>query len=368
MSKSPFNSFYQTPGLEYSTWLGQERAQLYTSLEYEYKAITKAVGLIDASYQGVLKLTGENLFEFMEGIFSNLLKDLGDNEGQRCLFLSAKGKILGRFNLFRESGTEATLYFEEPICEEFLKSLNRYAFLSDIEVVDVTSQFIQVGLYGPQAARCLELFTENLELPQDSLRRSNATYEGGELTLLKDENLRVPGFRVLASPDQGEVFFQIFSSSLQALDGSPIGLQVSEILRVESGKAIMGIDFTEDHFPADAHLTSHLDYTKCYVGQEVVARMRTYGQSNRLLRGIQPIEGLNNAGKEEEPAETHLRPQDKLYLEEKETGQVSTWIRSPQLGWVGLAMLSRKAAKPDTELSGDSGNLVAKVVELPFLS
>jgi glycine cleavage system aminomethyltransferase T len=101
-----------------------------------------------------------------------------------------------------------------------------------------------------------------------------------------------------------------------------------------------------------------LDYSKCYVGQEVVARIRTYGHANRALAGLR--------ARRDEPiaAGAPLRAGD------AEAGRVTSAVRSPRCGAIALGMVRRQFLTAGTELQvaeDDSARTEVEVVPLPFV-
>src|SRR5271163_1637666 len=66
-----------------------------TSLGVEYRALSKACGLIDRSERGKLALSGPGAVEFLNGQITNELAGLGSGQGCYAAFLTHKGKMLG---------------------------------------------------------------------------------------------------------------------------------------------------------------------------------------------------------------------------------------------------------------------------------
>ena len=114
-----------------------------------------------------------------------------------------------------------------------------------------------------------------------------------------------------------------------------------------------GLDLDDSVIPEEAGLNARaVSFTKgCYVGQETVARLYYRGKPNRHLRGLL-LSGRASAG-------------DRLRLEDRSLGTLTSVVESPRLGWIGLALVRREAAPGATIAVGDEG-VRAEVVELPF--
>jgi folate-binding protein YgfZ len=134
-------------------------------------------------------------------------------------------------------------------------------------------------------------------------------------------------------------------------------------LRIEAGIPRFGVDMDENNLPPEAGLDSRaISYTKgCYIGQEVIARIRTYGQVAKALRGLRLPDGLKNL-----PTKG-----DKLFLGEKEVGYITSAIASPTFNTnIALGYVRREANRIGTELilRTKDGDTAAKIVDLPFRS
>lgn len=355
MSTESLSDHLLTRAVSRERWLGVERPVAFTDPDREYLAAREHVGLLDRSFRGKVTLRGDDLYEFLGGIVSAPVGELGDGEETRALFLSAKGKILGHFRVVRHTATEARLDLREPVREEMLQALRRYAFLSDIEVEDSTAGLGELLLVG---TRSLEVAVEVLDdfVPPEPGRAGAGRLGEIEIAVSLDDELEDASLRFLFEAGAGVELWEALLTDVERANGAAVGLEASEMLRIERGTGIQGIDFTSDHFPADVGLAGDLDYTRCYVGQEVVARMRTYGQPNRQLRGLRF------------QSDRAIEAGSGLEHEGQGVGTVTSSGLSPRGGSIGLALLPRRVAAPGTELTVEGGNPRAKVVELPFPS
>jgi folate-binding protein YgfZ len=143
--------------------------------------------------------------------------------------------------------------------------------------------------------------------------------------------------------------------------GRACGWQAFETARIEAGLPRFGADMDETNIPLEAGLEARaISFTKgCYIGQEVISRIRTYGQVARALRGLRLDDGLKNLPNRG----------DKLLHGEKEAGYVTSAAASPKLrANIALGYVRKEANQLGTELTlrtaqGEGG---ARIVELPF--
>ena len=122
----------------------------------EYAALGETVGLLDESYRGVIDFLGEDAGTFLDKVVSSPVPALDDRGGQDSCLLSAKGRLLGTFALWRLSSAHFRAVLCEPPRDTLLEGLRKYALLSDIEVRDVTAELSILALRGPLAAAVLE--------------------------------------------------------------------------------------------------------------------------------------------------------------------------------------------------------------------
>jgi folate-binding protein YgfZ len=143
-------------------------------------------------------------------------------------------------------------------------------------------------------------------------------------------------------------------AALAAAGSGPIGDAAAEALRIEAGRPRLGADATDANLPDEVGLEDAISRTKgCYVGQEVVARRKTYGKPTRRLVGLRFEEGPIAPG-------TELSAEDRP---DRPLGRVTSAAISPRLGPIGLGIASVEAGS-GARLASPAGH--ARVTTLPF--
>jgi len=148
-----------------------------------------------------------------------------------------------------------------------------------------------------------------------------------------------------------DVFVPVTERAALRLPGAPSSESALEIVRIESGFPRFGVDMDEGNLAPETGLESRaISYAKgCYIGQEVISRIRTYGQVAKALRGLR-CDALPNRG-------------DKLFLQGKEAGYVTSAVFSPVLKTnIALGYVRREHNALGTKLDG------AEIVQLPFVN
>jgi folate-binding protein YgfZ len=153
-------------------------------------------------------------------------------------------------------------------------------------------------------------------------------------------------------------FDKVFQDSVAAAKGSDgrlCGSEALEMIRIEAGIPRFGVDMDETNLAPEAGIEARaISYSKgCYIGQEVISRIRTYGQVAKALRGL----------KLSAPA---IRG-EKLFVDGKEAGYITSALASPTFkANIALGYVRRDHNEAGTRLTTETKEKVATIVPLPF--
>ncbi len=293
----------------------------------EYAALGETVGLLDESYRGVIDFLGEDAGTFLDKVVSSPVPALEDRGGQDSCLLSAKGRLLGTFVLWRLSSAHFRAILCEPPRDTLLEGLRKYALLSDIEVRDVTAELSILALRGPLATPVLEAAGAAASPGVFEV----SPFQSGGVSLDCAGVSRPGGYELWTPSTELSGLWARLQGFVGDADGLPVGWEASETKRIEAAIAAFGRDYDDDFFPAEVDEDHRLNYEKCYVGQEVVARMRTYGHANRKLFHLFSS------------TDTGLSEGSKVYCDSLEAGRVGTTCHSfAHSRPLALAMIQRK--------------------------
>jgi folate-binding protein YgfZ len=183
----------------------------------------------------------------------------------------------------------------------------------------------------------------------------------GELYLANHPRTGTAGYDLFAPLGALEALFEQFLERAKALGGGACGWQALELARVEAGIPRFGADMDETNLPPEAGLEGRaVSYSKgCYIGQEVISRIRAYGQVAKSLRGLNLARELKQLP----------RKRDKLFKEGREVGYITSAAASPAVGEnIALGYVRRETNLPGTEvvLRMEWGESAARIVDLPF--
>jgi folate-binding protein YgfZ len=363
MKQFPLHSQHLSLGAHFQNVGDWETPEHYGDSVQEHLAVRKGVGISDLSSRGKIRITGEDRVTWLQSIISNDILPLHPGQGLYSTFMNHKGKILAYFRV---------LMLEDSI------------FVEDVgEVNDTTyQQFRKFLLFGTKAKmeNCLDRWGILLIAGPNASQLIEKTFgiETFEVKPLEFKSIEIQGHQILMArtEETGELDIELYVPveglvsvwEQLLIEGKHLGLQpvgrlALDSLRIEAGIPKLGPDLNEVIVPPEANLEGKaFSLTKgCYPGQEVVARMDTYGAIKRRLVGL-VLE------KEPSPLPEHGA---KIYSGDREVGWISSSAFSPVLNKsLALGFPLRDFSKPDTELTIEFQGQQhrATVHSLPFYS
>jgi folate-binding protein YgfZ len=356
MPSLPLHEFHHAAGAVFTEVNGQEVVAHYGDWLAEYAALRQGAGVLDLSFRGRLCLLGADAQRFLNGQVTNNVKDLSVGQGCYAALVSAKGRLHSDLYIYRLE-SEMLLDFEPGLSHSVAARLEKFVIAEDVQVVDASPQYGLLSVQGPKAAQVVGGLWPRLALPPEPMAVIKVEQPAvGDIYLTCQPRLRSRGYDLFVPA----AAMPSLAAPLLERGGRLCGWQALETARVEAGIPRFGADMDQTHLAPEALDTRAISYSKgCYIGQEVIARIRTYGQVARALRALR----LGGQGKEA-PARGA-----KLFLGEKEVGGITSTVWSPALqAVIALGYVRREANQTGTELLAQSpgGKIPAQIVELPF--
>jgi folate-binding protein YgfZ len=350
-------------GAQFTEVGGAEAVAHYGDPLAEHAALRQSAGVLDLGFRGRLCLTGADRVRFLHGQVTNNVKDLDPGDGCYAALVTAKGRLVSDLNIYCLP-EELLLDFEPGLTATLVARFEKYIIADDVQVVDVAPLFGLFSVQGPKAAAVAQALDLGAPLPAELLGHALARDPKlGELHVMNHPRGRTLGFDLFVPVTSLPAVMERLVAAARAAGGRACGWQALEMLRIEAGIPRFGADMDDTTLPPEAGIESRaVSYSKgCYVGQEVIARIRTYGHVNRLLRGLRLADHL--------PA----LPQrgDKLVHGGHEVGHITSAVASPALkANVALGYVRREQSETGTALVVRSagGESPARVVPLPFVS
>jgi folate-binding protein YgfZ len=291
---------------------------------------------LDLSARTKLRITGTDRFRFLNGQITNDLREATETKAVEACVLNAKGKIDA--HIFVSARDESFLVDAELNLREKLRArLERYIIADDVQIEDVTDQS--------------SLF--------HVLSKQPPTTEYGRIVSVR--RFAESGWDVWSDPADHDVVWQRLGSAFAVLDSG-----AAEVMRIEQGLPRSGFELTEEIIPIEANLEQRtIDYQKgCYIGQEVISRIKMSGQTNKRLCGLISLDRL--------PLQSGMKLAAPS-KDGKEVGWITSATHSERLGKeIALGYVKRGFNDAGTRLDAfipeDSARKITiDVVPLPFL-
>lgn len=308
----------------------------------EYRAVRSGVGIADLSHRGKLRVIGEDRVKWLQSVISNDILPLTAGQGIYSAFLTHKGKMLSYFRVY----VLADALMLEDVGEigdaTFLALRKFLLYGTKAKMENCAETWGLLLVSGPKAGELIKTAFGADIGGLKPLRFVTGDIGGHQAFMIQTEETGETDYEILIPSDGLLAAWDLLWEVGGPMGLKPFGTETRESLRIEAGLPKVGTELTEEIVPPEANLEGKaFSLSKgCYPGQEVVARMDTYGSVRRRLVGLKLAEKL-------------VPPQGaKLFSGDREVGWVSSAAHSPLLnGSIALGFPLRDFAAPGTVLS-----------------
>jgi folate-binding protein YgfZ len=243
------------------------------SMTRGYRALREGAALVDLGARGKIRVTGEDRVRLLHAMTTNHIAQLQPGQGCYAFFLNAQGRILADANILCLAG-HFLLDTEPETRERICAHLDKYIIADDVTLEDVTAELATVAVEGPQAGRLLASL--GAPLPEGS----HETAPWGDWLVARLTASGAEGYWVLApASDKGKVLARLLEAGAVEAEADDV-----HVVRLEHGRPRYGEDLSERFLANEAQVLRAMHFNKgCYLGQEIVERVRSRGQVHRLL-------------------------------------------------------------------------------------
>ena len=306
----------------------------------------------------LISAEGSDLFSYLQTQTTNDVNELKPGQGQNNAIVDRKARVISTFSLHRTGEESAVILVETQQKENLLNHLNSFLFREDVTLTS-SSHFV-LALQGPKSHEIIKIFTRsNDSIPEKPNDICKFTFEGLPALAIAKSLTGEEGC-VLVFQTESE---DTITKKLLEFEQQNILIQVDphaqEVFRIESGIPSYGKDINDKNILPETGLEhSSVSYNKgCYIGQEVIARIKTYGAPNFALMGL-IIEG-----------DTLPLHDNEIKLNSKKLGVIKSSIFSYSLQKnISLAYIQKDHRSPDIDLDVTIDNKPYKIKTclLPF--
>lgn len=320
-------------------------------IDAEYFALRNGAGIVPLADRLLIRAIGSDRVAFMHGMCSQDVKGLATGAVAPALILNERAHLIADLFLYAEPDA-LLIEIDRRLWPAARDHLERLLVADDVEF-QMLGETAVLDLEGPLSARA-----------------ATAVAGANVADLAEWRHVAADGLAIANLPRYGTQAYSIIASRtiidnlsariLGATDrpeAARVAPETLEIIRVENGRARVGIDTNEKTIALEARLERAISFSKgCYVGQETIERATARGGIRKKLFG------LRIAG-ERAPA-----PGAAVIHQEKEVGRLTSIVRSPRFGAIGLAIIHQQAWTPGAMVAvhADNGEFSGIVSELPF--
>jgi folate-binding protein YgfZ len=309
---------------ELAAYRGVLTPRVLDAPEKEIAALTKGAALHDLGWLRRVAVRGEDRFRWLSGMVTNSVNDLFPNSGAWNLVLNAQGRIQGDLTVWRggeelspvrrnaptkgdaltgtpfagESGLELEIAADQY--EKLMAHLNQFIIMDDVELVPAVAEklgepgsVVAVGLTGPLADEVLERV--GLPVLAHPMMGKIVEWNGIDLKIQRGYGVLAPHYEFWLPSARLEKLW----SCLRAGGAARVGFASLEKLRIAEAIPAYGIDMVERDLPQETSQMRALHFNKgCYLGQEIVERIRSRGSVHRHLRPLELTGPVPESGTE----------------------------------------------------------------------
>lgn len=251
-----------------------------------YEALREGAAWLDLSSRGKIVVRGADRARLLHAMSTNHVQQLAPGAGCYAFFLNAQGRILGDANIFCRD-EDFLLDTEPETHQELVAHLDRYIIADDVTLEDVTPRMATLAVEGPRAAEVARSL--NLVLPP-----APGAFGGARDVMVANLSATgAPGFWIIAPAEAAAELIR----EIEAAGAVKADAEAARVVRIENGKPRYGEDITSAHLPQETGVVHALHFNKgCYIGQEIVERVRSRGHVNRRLARIEIDAGREPVG------------------------------------------------------------------------
>jgi folate-binding protein YgfZ len=340
-----------TSTLLQAEYRGAITAAHFEDAETEFQALRTGCGVYDLGFRAKVALMGNDRVRWLNGMVSNKIKDLPEGQGVYAFVLNPQGHILADLYAYNR-GEALVIDTDHSQLEKLLAIFKRYIIMDKVEVKDLSGEITAVGVAGPKSREVLR--TAGIEVPEMTplqivTPQCNCACDCLQCWLVRSDAPE-ESYEIWIAPSSVQ---QVWNALLAA-GATAVGSDAVEKQRIISGIPLYGVDIRERELPHETEQMRGLHFQKgCYIGQEIVERIRSRGGVHRRFAGFIG-EGVGE-----------ITPGHRISFSGKDVGEITsvTSLRDPEgERTVALGYIRREIGSAGREvLIGERNAIVAEM-------
>jgi aminomethyltransferase len=348
MAQIALHPWLHTPDAHTGTYNGVEMALSFGDSASELAALRSGCGVFALAWRSRINVTGKDRVRWLHNMVTNNVRDLAVNRGNYNFVLNAQGRILGDMYIYNR-GEFFALETDGRQVEALMNAMKRFIIMDKVELMPVGGDSVSIGVCGPKAESVLSNAGINASEMQPLQVRDIGT-DDVAATLIRGPEQKPGWFELWLDPNKAQELWNL----LVKAGAKPVGAEALEMWRVLQGIPSYGQDIRDRDLPQETEQLQALNFTKgCYIGQEIVERIRSRGQVHRKFTGFIFGDTVPAPGKYD--------------LEGRALAEITSIARVPTTEGprnIGLGYVRREAIAAGPKIA--LGGVEATAVELPF--
>ncbi len=349
---TPLATALATPLTEYR---GAKTPKEFSSTREELTALLSQAGIYDLGWKSFLRCAGRDRVRWLNGMVTNSVKDLEENAGCYAFVLNAQGRIQGDLDIYRRAGDPDALWLQTGQAQlETLTAFVRRYIIMDQVTLEPQQQWTAIGIAGPDAKETLA--TLGIKIAElTPVHLAEATWQSHAVIVVAAHSPSISRYEIWI---ESNAVLDLWQALTQA-GATPCGANAVEQLRILDGTASYGIDIIDRDLPQETNQLRALNFNKgCYLGQEIVERIRSRGSVHRTFSGFML-------------AGNPPTPKIPIVAGEKSVGELTSTARIdlPEIGekFLALGFIRREALESKETLTANGVQVTPCALPFDFV-
>jgi len=331
------------------SYRGAETPASFGDVAAEFKALLEGCAIFDMSWRAKLIISGRDRTRWLNGMVTNNIRGLAVDRGVYCFILTPQGHNQGDLVAYNRGDYFLASTDREQL-EKVTGVLKRYIIMDQVEIEDISDKLVTMGIAGPRVSGTLS--AAGIDVSQlEPGQVADKQWGDIGMSIARSLQANMDGYEVWLAAENAAKLWEALAGS----GATPAGSEALEMYRIARGVPRYGVDLRERDLPQETGQSHALSFTKgCYIGQEIVERIRARGNVHRTFLGFE-VEGAPP------PPGTKVRAND------KDVGEITSAASVPfpkGERTLALGYLRREVATAGAAVKLGEQN--ATVRELPF--
>lgn len=332
-------------------------AERYGDLAAEYAALGAGPAIVDRANRAIVEVTGADRASWLHNLTTNVVKTLSPGDGKYAFATNVPGRILFDLNIIVRPDL-IRLDIDRCFLEDAIAHFNKYIIMEDVTLCNRSDDFVILGISGDRASDVATTLGASQMTAMADINSVEVELSGVTCLLVKNNFCGPSGFELHVPSDSAIDAWKAMVDPDGPFRVTPAGSKAVQVRRIEAAIPWSGAEITGKYLPAETmQFDRAVSFQKgCYLGQEVIERMRT---REKLARRLVQLE---IAG-ESTPVFA-----DAIVYKDANVGTITSAVRSLATGQpLALGYVKTAASEPGTTVAirTESGDLDATVSAAP---